>query len=88
MGAGPILAGVQGQQLLDLLQGEACRLGRADEAQAADILLPIAAHAGSDPIPGPALGRRHQAAALVEAHGLHAHAALAGQDGDGSRFHD
>jgi hypothetical protein len=38
---GVVLAGVQGQEFGDLLQGEACGLGRADEAQATDVRLAV-----------------------------------------------
>jgi hypothetical protein len=77
-----VVAGIQFQQLLDLGQGKACRLGLLDEAQAPDILASIAPHAA---VPG---GLREEALALVEAHRFDSDARLRGElsDGEGTRL--
>ncbi len=86
--SGVVVAGVQGQELGDLLQGEAGGLGRADEAQAAHVRFAVAPHAATK---AAAVGARRliqQPAPLVVADGLHPHPAGLGQARDRRRLHD
>ena len=67
-GTGPILGGVQGEQLGDLLQREPCRLRRTDEPQPADIRLTVAPDAAAVTSAVGAFRRLQQPAPLVVAH--------------------
>jgi non-ribosomal peptide synthetase component F len=62
------------QQFADFFQAEAQRLGAADEAQPAQVLL-----AEDAVTPGRACRRRQQLLAFVVAHRIDRHAGLAGQ---------
>ncbi|MNY42460.1 hypothetical protein D3C86_1773490 [compost metagenome] len=86
-GASTILAGVQRQQLLDLLQREARRLGGANELQPAYVFLAIAPNARTRAVARPSGRRGEQAASLVEADGLHPDAAVSRQTRDRSNAH-
>src|SRR4051812_29346838 len=77
--AGAVVGAVERQQLPDLLEREARRLGAADETQAPHILFAIA--------PDAAAIRRHveQPAALIVTHRLDADPGRRAEAGDGQR---